>query len=240
MKYDVMIIGGGPGGYHAAHKAAKNGLKTILFEKNKVGGTCLNRGCIPMKALIEASRVYKSAKDSSFLGVDCDNVSFDYERVLQRKDDVVLKLRSGVEKMLKADKVEVVYGEAKIVGKNTISCNAELYEGENIIIATGSVSALPPIEGVNEAITSDAILEENRKLPSSLIIIGGGVIGCEIADAFSKFGVTIHIVEMADRLIPTLDKDLGVRLNMFFKKAGIDVYLSSSVEKIERGNEGKN
>lgn len=239
MRYDVMIIGGGPGGYSAAHKAAQNGLKAILFEKREVGGTCLNRGCIPMKALIEAARTYKGARNADLFGVHAENVSFDYAKVNARRDEVVLKLRSGIEKMLKGDKVEVVKGEARIIDKDKVSCNGEVYEGDNIVIAAGSIPAMPPIEGIEHAISSDAILEEAFELPASLIIIGGGVIGSEIADALSAFGVKVTIVEMADRLIPTMDRDLGQRLGMFFKKAGIDVILSASVRKIAKEEVGK-
>ncbi len=239
MRYDVMIIGGGPGGYSAAHKAAQNGLKTILFEKKEIGGTCLNRGCIPMKALIEASRIYKRAKNADLFGVHADDVSFDYERVNARRDEVVFKLRSGIEKMLKGDKVEVVRGEARILDKDKVCCCGEIYEGDNIVIAAGSISSRPPIEGIGNAISSDDILEEEFSIPASLIIIGGGVIGSEIADAMSAFGVRVSIIEMADRLIPTMDRDLGQRLGMFFKKAGIDVVLSASVRKINMEEEGK-
>ena len=138
------------------------------------------------------------------------------------------------EKMLKADKVEVINGEAKIVAKDQIECAGRIYEGENIIIASGSVTSIPPIEGIEEAITSDTILEEAFDLPESMIIIGGGVIGSEIADALNGFGCKITIIEMADRLIPTMDKDLGQRLGMFFKKKGIDVFLNAAVKKIEK------
>ena len=239
MRYDVMIIGGGPGGYSAAHKAAQSGLKTVLFEKKDVGGTCLNRGCIPMKALIEAARTYKGAKNADLFGVHAGEVSFDYEKVNARRNEAVRKLRGGIEKMLKADKVDVVKGEARIIDKDKVSCNGEIYEGDNIVIAAGSICARPPIEGIEFAISSDEILEEQFKLPASLVIIGGGVIGSEIADALSAFGVKVSIIEMADRLIPTMDRDLGQRLGMFFKKAGIDVILSASVKKIAKEEDGK-
>ena len=189
MRYDVMIIGGGPGGYTAAHKAAKNGLSVLLFEKDKIGGTCLNRGCIPTKALIEASRLYRDAKEGEVLGITGD-IGFDYEKVNARRDEIVEKLRSGVEKMLKADKVEVINKEAKIVAKDQIECAGQIYEGENIIIASGSVTSIPPIEGIEEAITSDTILEEAFDLPESMIIIGGGVIGSELkwpTDSFQRW-----------------------------------------------------
>ena len=232
MRYDVAIIGGGPGGYTAAHKAAKNGLKTILFEKDKLGGTCLNRGCIPTKALIEAAHLYKRGKEAELYGLHFD-ASFDYEKIIARRDEVVEKLRSGVEKMLKSDKVEVVYGQAKLVEKDKVLCNGEVYEAEHIILAAGSIPSRIPIEGAELAISSDHILEGKADFIESLIVIGGGVIGTEISDALNCFGTKVTIIEMADRLIPTLDKDLGQRLGMFFKKKGIDVYLSSAVKKIE-------
>ena len=232
MRYDVMIIGGGPGGYTAANKAARNGLKTILFEKNKIGGTCLNRGCIPMKSLIQSAHVYKDAKDGELFGVSAENVTLNYDRVKDRRDEVVTQLRSGVEKSLKANKVDVVNGIAKIIEKDKVSCNGEVYEGDHIIIAAGSIPAIPPIEGREYAITSDDVLEKDHQLKSGIIIIGGGVIGCEIADALNAYGVTVTIIEMADRLLPTLDKELGTRLNMFFRKKGITAICSAAVKKI--------
>lgn len=232
MRYDVMIIGGGPGGYTAANKAARNGLKTVLFEKNKIGGTCLNRGCIPMKSLIQSAHVYKDAKDGELFGVSAQNVSLNYDRVKERRDEVVTQLRTGVEKSLKANKVDVVSGEAKIIEKDKVSCNGEIYEGDHIVIAAGSIPAIPPIEGKEYAITSDDVLEKDHQLKSSIIIIGGGVIGCEIADALNTYGVNVTVIEMADRLLPTLDKELGTRLNMFFKKKGITAICSAAVKKI--------
>ena len=232
MRYDVMIIGGGPGGYTAANKAGKNGLKTILFEKDKIGGTCLNRGCIPMKALIQSAHVYKDVKEGELFGILSENAAVDYGKVKERKNFVVSSLRAGIEKSLKASKVETVTGLARIIDKDKISCNGEIYEGDHIIIATGSIPAIPPIEGKEYAITSDDILERDHQLKDSIIIIGGGVIGCEIADAFSGFGVKVTVVEMAERLLPTLDRELGTRLSMFFRKKGIDVICSATVKKI--------
>ena len=232
MRYDVMIIGAGPGGYTAANKAAKNGLSVVLFEKSKVGGTCLNRGCIPMKSLIQSANIYNYKESGKLFGINMDDISFDYSLINNRRDEVVSSLRSGVEKSLKANKVELIEGEAKIIGKDKILCNGEEYEGSNIIIASGSIVAKPPIDGIEHTITSDDVLETDYKLPESMIIIGGGVIGVEIASALSSFGVKITILEMADNLIPTMDSDLGKRLSMFFKKRNIDVICSAAVKKI--------
>ena len=237
MNYDVMIIGGGPGGYTAALKAAKNGLKTILFEKDKVGGTCLNRGCIPMKSIIESARIYENSINSKLYGISNENTTFNYHDINTRRDEVVSSLRSGIENALNKLKVETVYGQAKISDIHKITCNNEVYEGENIIIASGSKVAIPPIEGIETAISSDNLLQEDFNLPESLIIIGGGVIGVEIASALSSLGCKITILEMADTLIPTMDKDLGQRLGMFFKKKGIDVYCSVKVNKVSDGKQ---
>ena len=232
MRYDVMIIGGGPGGYTAANKAARNGLSVILFEKNRIGGTCLNRGCIPMKSLIESARVLNSCREGDLYGIHGENISFDYERVNRRRDEVVSSLRSGVERSLKTNKVEVVYGRAKIVSPDTVSCEGELYCGDHIIIATGSVPSIPPIQGADLAIDSDAILEEDYRIPESLIIIGGGVIGSEIASALCTFGCRITILEMAEHLLPTMDKDIGQRLASYFRKRQINAICSASVKGI--------
>ena len=239
MRYDVMIIGGGPGGYTAANKAAKNGLKTALFEKSEVGGTCLNRGCIPMKSLIESARIYKSHLESELFGIKYENVSFDYESVNSRRNTVVKTLREGVEKSLKANKVDLIKGEAKLISENCVECNGETYEADNIVIASGSIVSKPPIEGIELAISSDEVLETEYQLPESLVIIGGGVIGVEIASALSTFGTKVSVIEMADNLIPTMDKDIGQRLAMFFKKRGIEVFCSASVKAIKEDGDNK-
>ena len=237
--YDVMIIGGGLGGYTAANKAAANGLKTVLFEKKYIGGTCLNRGCIPMKSLIASSDLYDQIKKGSIYGISADDVKADYDAILSRKDEVVKTLRDGVIKSLNANKVDVVYGIASIKDNHHIVCNDEIYEGNNTIIASGSTVSKPPIEGIEYCISSDDVLEENIKLPESMVIIGGGVIGCEIADALSNLGCKITVVEMFEHLLPNLDKDLGQRLAMFFKKKNIDVIVSASVSRIENSDDIK-
>ena len=232
MKYDVAIIGGGPGGYTAANKAAASGLKTVLFEKNKLGGTCLNRGCIPMKALIASAGLLKQMKEAETYGLHSEDLPFSYEGILNRKNEIMNTLREGISKSLQRNKVDVIYGEALLKDEHHISCNDEVYETENIVIATGSIVAKPPLEGIDLCITSDEILEKDCPLPESLAIIGGGVIGVEIADALNNLGCKITVIEMFDHLLPNLDKELGQRLAMFFKKKGIEVICPAKVEKI--------
>ena len=238
MHYDVIVIGGGPGGYTAANKAAANGLHTALFEKNKVGGTCLNRGCIPMKSLIESARILNGCRNGEMYGIHSDNVSFDYEAVNRRRDEVVTTLRSGVERSLKANKVDVICGQAKMKKDRSVLCEDTVYTADHIIIATGSVPAIPPIEGAELAIDSDRILETDYRIPGSMIIIGGGVIGTEIASALSAFGCQITILEMAEHLLPTMDKDIGQRLVSYFRKKQINTVCSASVRSIRKTEDG--
>ncbi|MBQ6559622.1 MAG: dihydrolipoyl dehydrogenase [Erysipelotrichaceae bacterium] len=239
MNYDVAIIGGGPGGYTAANKAAVSGLKTILFEKNKLGGTCLNRGCIPMKSLIASAGTFNKMKEGEIYGIHCSDTGFSYEEILKRKNEVTDTLREGIQKSLQKNKVDIVFGEAKLTDPHHISCEGNEYEAESIILATGSIVAKPPIEGIEFCITSDEMLEGNHPLPESLVIIGGGVIGVEIGDALSDLGCRITIIEMFDHLLPNLDKDLGQRLAMFFKKKEIEVICSAQVRKISADDDRK-
>ena len=237
--YDLMIIGAGPGGYTAANKAAANGMKTVLFEKRDIGGTCLNRGCIPMKSMIASANLYEESKTGGLYGIECSDVSFSYEAILKRKDEVIDTLRKGIVTSLEKNKVEIVKGKAVLKDETHVECNGEIYEGKNIIIATGSVPSLPPIEGIEHAITSDHILDENIALPSSMTIIGGGVIGVEIADALGSLGCRITVIEMFEHLLPNMDRDLGQRLAMFFKKKNTDVICSAAVSRIEKTEQGK-
>lgn len=244
MKYDLAIIGGGPGGYTAAEYAAKKGLSVVLFEADKMGGTCLNRGCIPTKALIHSAEKYKEMKNSDILGISAENTAYNFNKIHERKDFVVSSLRQGIEKLMKANKVTVVNAFAVVnsCGEDgaVISTDGESYEAENIIIATGSVPAVPPIKGsdIDGVYTSNDLLENNGKELKSLVIIGGGVIGCECASIYLDLGCKVTILEAMEHILPPMDREIAQRLTMFLKKQGASVNVSAKVTEIagEKGD----
>ena len=239
MSYDLAIIGGGPAGYTAAFRAVENGMSVILFEKDKVGGTCLNRGCIPTKTLLHSSGAYSHLSRLEELGVSVGSCSYDYSKMLERKQTVVDSLRGGIEKGLKGKKITVVNDLATVTGEHAVRTLDAENEAENILICSGSVPSLPPIEGIELAITSDDILEKDHELAESIIIIGGGVIGLEVASVYLNLSRQVTILEMADQLIPNMDKELVTRINMFLKKKGAVIVTQAAVRKIENDGELK-
>lgn len=238
-EFDLIIIGGGPGGYTSAIRAAQLGMKTALIEKDELGGTCLNRGCIPTKTLLHTAETYSQAANSAKLGVYSENLSYDINAVFARKDEVVLQLKKGIEQLLKANMVDVIRGEAKIGAENRVKAGGETFKAERILVAAGSKPALPPIPGIEleGVITSDRLLLE-PKAYSSLIIIGGGVIGAEIASIYSAFGCEVTIIEAMDRIIPNIDGEIAQNLSALLKKRGVKIHVSAKVESIARTEEG--
>lgn len=238
MKYDVAIIGGGPAGYTAAEKAAKGGLSTVLFEKNALGGVCLNEGCVPTKTLLYSAKTYDQIKHASKYAVSAENPSFDYPKIIARKNKVVKKLTAGIRMKMKESGVEVIAGEAMIQGKTDegnilIQCAEQVYEAKNLLVCTGSESVIPPIPGVNETEywTSREALQ-SKELPASLIIIGGGVIGMEFASFFNSMGTEVQVVEMLDKILGPMDKELSDMLQAEYTKRGIKFYLGHKVTGI--------
>lgn len=238
MKYDVAIIGGGPAGYTAAEKAAKGGLSTVLFEKNALGGVCLNEGCVPTKTLLYSAKTYDQIKHASKYAVSAENPSFDYPKIIARKNKVVKKLTAGIRMKMKESGVEVITGEAMIQGKTDegnilIQCTEQVYEAKNLLVCTGSESVIPPIPGVNETEywTSREALQ-SKKLPASLIIIGGGVIGMEFASFFNSMGTEVQVVEMLDKILGPMDKELSDMLQAEYTKRGVKFYLGHKVTGI--------
>ena len=240
--FDLIIIGAGPGGYEAALHAAKLGLKTALVERRDVGGTCLNRGCIPTKTLLHSAEIFHEAKEAEAFGVHTENVGYDLPAVFARKQAVVEKLRGGVEGLLKAAKVTLLRGTGTILAPGKVRVTnadgAEEYACANIIAATGSVPARPPIPGLELAMTSDELLEGAETLYKSLIIIGGGVIGVELATFYADLGCPVTIVEGLDRLLPNMDRELGQNLAMLLKKRGVTIQTGAMVQGVEKSENG--
>lgn len=239
MSWDLIVIGGGPGGYTAAIRAAQLGLRTALVERDAVGGTCLNRGCIPTKALIHAAERYEEMRECETFGLRAEGVSFDYPAMCERRDHVVGQLREGVERLLKGNKVERITGTARLLGPGRVQVGEEVLEGTNILIAAGSRPALPPVPGLDlpGVLTSDDLLTGDR-FYQRLTIIGGGVIGMEFAGLYQALGAEVTVLEALDRILPTLDRELSQNLSMLMKKKGVRLCAGARVERVERGPDG--
>ena len=243
--YDIAIIGGGPGGYAAAEKAGKNGLKTILFEKKDLGGVCLNEGCIPTKTLLYSAKLYDYARKSEKYGIRVENATLDYKKMTDRKTKVIRKLVAGVGLRMKNADVEVVKAEAVIQGRTPdgticITAGDTAYETRNLLICTGSETFIPPIAGLdmtgNEAIVTSRELLAMKEGIGSLTVIGGGVIGMEFASLYNSLGAEVHVVEMQPEILGTLDAEISAMLRAQYTKRGVHFHLSSRVTRIEGGN----
>lgn len=234
MIYDVAIIGGGPGGYVAAIKASQKGLKTILFEKESLGGVCLNKGCIPTKALLKSASIYNNARNSKQFGIQCENISVDWPSVMKNKKSIVDRLVGGVDMLLNANKVEIVRSEAVLMDDKTIISNKQEYKAKNIVLATGSEPVLPPIIGIDSkiVITSDQIIQLS-KLPKKLVIVGGGVIGVEFAFLLNAFDVNVTIIEMMESILFNADQDIIKSVTKDFSKTGISIIAGANVKRIQ-------
>ena len=232
--YDIGIVGGGPAGYTIALYEAKLGKSVILFEKDKMGGTCLNRGCIPTKAFLHVADLYSELKTANKLGIECENINFDYEKVFAYKENVVDKLRRGLELTMKNAGITVVNSYAEVISENCIKADTTEYNCAEIIVATGSKPReIKGLEFDHEFIlNSDDVLNLNR-LPKSILIVGSGAIGIEWSRILSAFDVQVTVVELAHRLTPLADWEVSKRIERFFKMKKIKTYLSTSIEKIE-------
>jgi len=238
--FDVVILGGGMGGYPAAIRASQLGLKVALVEADKLGGTCLHVGCIPTKALLESSELYHrvSARGAEF-GVNADNVRFDYERIATRRDGVVNQLYKGVQFLMKKNKVEVVAGRGKLRDRNTIDVDGQQVKAKNLIIATGSgVKSLPGIEFDGRFIVSSDNATLADTVPESICIIGAGAVGVEFATLYNQLGVKVTLLEALDRLVPLEDEDISKEMLGAFKKAGIDVRVGIKVKGAKKARDG--
>ena len=231
----LLVIGGGPGGYETAVEAAAKGLEVTLVTDGPLGGTCLNEGCIPTKALCRAAALYDDIARAGEFGIFAGQPSLDLSAVMARKDAVVAQLRGGVEMLLK--KVNVIYGRASLVDAHTVEVNGERLTADYIILATGSVSASLPIEGADLCVTSREVLELTS-VPPSMVVIGGGVIGLELASVYRSFGSEVTVVEYCKNILPRFDDDISKRLKQSLVKRGIRIETSAQVQAVRKDGDG--
>ena len=242
-EYDLIVIGAGPGGYEAAFEAADLGMKTALVEKDALGGTCLNRGCIPTKSLLHGAELLRQMREAAVFGVTAENIAYDPVKMQERKRVVVNQLRQGIETTAKKKKVDVIKGAGTFCGDGQVLVHTaegeEQLRGENILLATGSRPALPPIPGAGlpHVLTSDELLEWDQKI-DRLIIIGGGVIGVEFATLYQALGTDVTIIEAMPQLLPNLDREIAQSLKMLLKKRGVTLFTGARVEAIQQGENG--
>lgn len=250
-QYDLVVIGAGPGGYPAALKAAKLGKRVAVVEKRDLGGTCLNRGCIPTKTLLHTSGLYREIRGAADFGIRCAGSELDMPGLWRHKDEVVQSLRNGIAQGFQKQKVALYKGSGRI--KEPGCVEVELEDGTvqalsaaNILIATGSRPAVPPIPGagLEDVINSDDVLDKNLLGGSNdrpydrIVIIGGGVIGMEMATVYSDLGSQVTVIEAMDRILPGMDKEISQNLKMIMKKRGVDIHASSTVKEIARTEGG--
>ena len=241
--YDLIVIGGGPGGYLAAERAAHAGKKTLLFEKRSLGGVCLNEGCIPSKALLNSAKHYDHALHGAAYGVSCADVKIDQKAVIARKAKVVRTLVSGVKGKMRAHGVTVVMEEATITGKTadgfTVTAAGNTYTAKSLIIATGSSAVVPPIPGVRENLGSFVLTNrevlELTEIPEKLTVIGGGVIGLEMAAYYATVGAKVTVIEMMDHIAGATDREIGKLLQKELENKGITFLLSHKCLSVEPG-----
>ena len=238
-RYDIAVIGGGPAGYIAAVRGAQLGAEVVLFEKDVLGGTCLNRGCIPTKTYLKGAEIIHHIQMASMYGIDVnENFSVDMKKAVKNKNSVVNQLTQGVGALLKSNQVHVIDGEAYLESEHEIICDGKKYMADSIILCGGSKVDRVPIPGIEgkNVLTSDQILDIYER-PKRLVIIGGGVVGCEIASVFKYYGSEVTIIEAESRILPRMDEDISRALTSAFKTEKIDVRTGCLVKEIlEKGN----
>lgn len=239
--HDLLVIGGGPAGYLAAERAGQSGLKTVLFEKNALGGVCLNEGCIPSKTLLHSAKIFDYSKTGKKYGVTFEGARLDQEAVMKRKTKVVRILVAGVKAALNKHGVDLVEGEAHILPRSgegfSVECNGTTYAGKRILIATGSVPILPPIEGLHKGLETGFVLTNReilnlQQVPGQLVVVGGGVVGLEMASYYNSAGSHVHVVEMLNRIAYPTDRDMADLLRKEYEKKGVVFHLESRLTAV--------
>ncbi|MFA5497928.1 MAG: dihydrolipoyl dehydrogenase [Candidatus Cloacimonadia bacterium] len=239
MNHKVAVIGGGPGGYVTAIRLKQKGIDVVLFEKERLGGECLNQGCIPTKALVKVADLYNEMKNSSIFGINVEALSYDYEKVYERKNAVIERLVSGLDYIYKKREIPIINEEVTAVSKPgdkfSVKTKSNEYTAEYVVVATGSAPfELPQMkfDGVDFLSSSDVLAL--KSLPEHITIIGGGTIGCEFASIFNNFGVKVEIVELIPNLLNNEDQEIVKKLNIAFKKKKIKIHLGTKVEEYSK------
>lgn len=241
--YDIAVVGGGPGGYVAAIRAAQLGVKVLLVEKDKVGGVCLNRGCIPTKTLLKSADKYNELKNCAAFGLRADNVGFDFPAVMNRKDEVVTQLQSGIVKLVKSHHIDIISGTAALRGPKEIEVTApegkSSFAAGKMILAAGSVSIDLPVPGghLPGVIDSDQLLSLTS-VPETMVVAGAGAVGIEFAAILQAFGCQVTVVEMAPSILPNIDSDIVKRMNVILRKQGLKMLTGTKVKEIKTGPAG--
>lgn len=242
MKYDLIIIGGGPAGYLAAERASKGGLKTLLIEERYLGGVCLNEGCIPTKTLLYSAKILEGAKHGFKYGVEVKNITLNHKKVLERKDKVIKTLVTGIKSKLRKSGAEILSGHGEILGRNSkgyiVAVGDKEFATDRLLIATGSSPFIPPIEGMKEGLQRGFVLTSREMLeiesvPASMVVIGGGIVGLEMASYFNSAGSKVTVIEMLDYIGGSMDREISNILLEAYKKKGIEFELSARVIKID-------
>ena len=243
-KFDLIILGGGPGGYNAAERAAHGGLKTLVIEERELGGVCLNEGCIPTKTLLYSAKILDYANHGEKYGVTTTGAKIDHAKVVERKNKVVKTLVSGVAAKMKGAGVTVARGTGVITGKSadgfTVKCGEEVYTGSKLLICTGSEAVVPPIPGLRESVSSGLGVTNRevldiKELPSRVVVVGGGVIGLEMASYFNSVGVDVTVIEMLDKIAGPTDAEISKILQNNYAKRGVKFILGAKVTEVTGG-----
>lgn len=239
-KYDLIVLGGGPGGYVAAIKAAQLGAKVALIERERLGGICLNWGCIPTKTLLISAKHYKDvlrSEDFGIVGIDNSNVKIDWNLMIKRKDTVVNKLVSGISMLIKKNNIDFYNGNAKIISKNMLEINGETIEGKNLIIGTGARSSFPDIPGLSEALESGKALDSKgtlqlNEIPKELIILGNNTYAIEFATLYNAIGSKVTLIHEAERILPYAEEEAAITLERQLKKDGLKIVSKANIKSI--------
>lgn len=239
-RYDLIVIGGGPGGYVAAIKAAQLGGKVAVIEKEKLGGVCLNWGCIPTKTLLKTAKLYEDilrGEEFGIVGIDDTDIKVDWNLLSKRKDQVVKKLVSGIYTLFKKNKIDLYEGMGKVIDKNNVEVNGEIVTGKNLIIATGAKDNLPPIDGLDTALESGKIINSKgalqlEEIPKDLVIIGGGAIAVEFATIFNSIGSNVTLIQRSSHILSSTEKEMATTLQKHLIRKGINIVTDTKLKSI--------